>query len=99
MCHAKKPRNLYPSAPCRHCTRRLSCHSTGLCWHCRTFAEIRALYPSTSKFARRGVGVGARGGEPEPTTALPGTPEKVAVIESRASLGLDLFRRGDAARE
>ncbi len=33
---------------------------------------------------------------PEPTTALPGTPEKVAVIERRRELGQQLFHPDDA---
>jgi len=36
---------------------------------------------------------------PEPTTALPGTPEKVAVLEERARLGLALWHPLDAKLE
>jgi hypothetical protein len=56
------------------------------------------LYPSTSKFARRGVS--DFNGETilasKPTDALPGTPEKVAVLEERARLGLSLWHPLDA---
>jgi hypothetical protein len=31
-----------------------------------------------------------------PTTALPGSPEKVAVLEARAALGVSLWHPGDA---
>jgi hypothetical protein len=35
----------------------------------------------------------------QPTTALPGTPEKVAVLEERARLGLSLWHPLDATLE
>jgi hypothetical protein len=56
------------------------------------------LYPSTSKFARRGVG--DFNGEPRlpptPTDALPGSPEKVEVLMERAHLGVALWHPQDA---
>jgi hypothetical protein len=59
---------------------------------------VRELYPSTSKFARRGVS--DFNGQPtlaaRPTAALPGTPEKVAVLIERARLGLSLWHPQDA---
>jgi hypothetical protein len=59
---------------------------------------VRELYPPTSKFARRGVGTGSGRVSPaaEPTDALPGTPEKVAVMELRAKLRQELWHPGDA---
>jgi hypothetical protein len=59
---------------------------------------VRELYPSTSKFARRGVGDFTRKAAlaAEPTDALPGTPAKVAVLEERARLGLCLWHPDDA---
>jgi hypothetical protein len=58
------------------------------------------MYPSTSKFARRGVDDfnGQPKLPPTPTTALPGTPEKVAVLMERARLGLALWHPLDAPR-
>jgi hypothetical protein len=56
------------------------------------------LFPSTSKYARRGV-VDFYGGytsAPLPTAALPGTPDKVAVLEERARLGVSLWHPLDA---
>ncbi len=83
---------------CRHCNRVPSNRPRGLCWSCYYTPGVRELYPSTSKFARRGVG--DRNGRvplaPEPTSALPGTPEKVAVLEERARLGLALWHPLDA---
>jgi hypothetical protein len=55
------------------------------------------MYPSTSKFARRGVGDfnGKSRLPPCPTDALPGTPEKVAVLMERARLGVSLWHPDD----
>jgi hypothetical protein len=54
------------------------------------------LYPSTGKGVR-GLGLGNK--EPPlptvPTEALPGSPEKVAVLEERVKLGLALWHPAD----
>jgi hypothetical protein len=59
------------------------------------------MYPSTSKFARRGVGnfSGAAPLPPFPTSALPGSPEKLAVLMERARLKQSLFHPDDARVE
>jgi len=59
---------------------------------------VRELYPSTSKFARRGL-QDFNGRTPlpvMPTRALPGSPEKVSVLETRARLGHALWHPADA---
>jgi hypothetical protein len=83
---------------CRHCQRVQSNRPRGLCWSCYYKPGVRDLYPSTSKFARRGVGDfnGESSVAAEPTEALPGSPEKVAVLEERARLGLALWHPLDA---
>jgi hypothetical protein len=82
---------------CRHCQKVKSNRPRGLCWSCYYTPGIRELYPSTSKFARRGVrDFNGRARLPEPTSALPGTPEKVAVLELRARLGQQLWHPLDA---
>jgi len=82
---------------CRHCNRVNSNRPRGLCWSCYYSPGVRDLYPSTSKFARRGVGNGNRVVEtPEPTDALPGTPEKIEVLEERARRGQALWHPLDA---
>lgn len=82
---------------CRHCQKVKSNRPRGLCWSCYYSPGVRDLYPSTSKFARRGVGNNNKGAElPEPTDALPGTPEKVVVLEERARLGQCLWHPLDA---
>jgi hypothetical protein len=83
---------------CRHCHRVPSNRPRGLCWSCYYTPGVRDLYPSTSKFARRGVGDfnGRACLPPLPTAALPGTPEKVAVLIERARLRQGLWHPADA---
>lgn len=62
---------------------------------------MKDLYPSTSKYARRGVGNFA-GSAPlalAPTAAVPGSPEKVAVMEQRARDRRAIFHPADALYE
>jgi hypothetical protein len=59
---------------------------------------VRDRYPSTSKFARRGVD-DFNGQVRLPsvaTEATPGSPEKVAVLEERARLRVALWHPADA---
>ena len=83
---------------CRHCGVARSNRPRGLCWACYYAPGVRDRYPSTSKFARRGVGNFNGLGDlpPAPTLAVPGSPEKVAVLEERARLGLALWHPLDA---
>ena len=82
---------------CRHCQKVKSNRPRGLCWSCYYTPGVRDLFPSTSKFARRGVkDFNGRARMPEPTSALPGTPEKVAILEQRARLGQCLWHPLDA---
>jgi hypothetical protein len=83
---------------CRNCHRVESNRPRGLCWSCYYTPGVRERFPSTSKFARRGVGNGcvfvpmpAR-----PTPATPGSAEKLAVLEERARLGVSLWHPADA---
>ena len=86
---------------CRHCQKSPVNRPRGLCWSCYYTPGVRDLYPSTSKFARRGVSDfnGRARLATRPTDALPGTPEKVAVLEERARLGLALWHPLDATLE
>jgi hypothetical protein len=81
---------------CRHCGHRTqSGRPRGLCWSCYYTPEVRARYPAQ---VIRGVGLFA-GPSPQPmkaTRALPGSPEKVAVLEQRARLGQELWHPQDA---
>jgi hypothetical protein len=86
---------------CRHCSKSRVNRPRGLCWTCYYTPGIKELYPSTSKFARRGVGnfTGNAPLAPVPTTAVPGTPEKLAVLEHRAKMKLAIFHPADARYE
>jgi hypothetical protein len=85
---------------CRHCQKSKVNRPRGLCWSCYYQPGVRDLYPSTSKFARRGVGnFTGNAPLPAPTNALPGTPEKLAVLEERARLKQALFHPDDARVE
>src|SRR5262245_5557171 len=82
---------------CRHCGRFKATRARRLCWKCSLDVGIRALYPSESKFARRGVENFAGDAPlPEPTSVPPG-PEKVAVMQARARAGQAIFHPRDAA--
>ena len=82
---------------CRHCQRVRSNRPRGLCWVCYYTPGVRELYPITSKFARRGVGdfYGPAPLPVLPTSAFPGTPEKVAVLEERARMRQNLWHPED----
>jgi hypothetical protein len=69
-----------------------------LCWTCYYTPGVKEQYPSTSKYARRGAGIfhGTAPLPSVPTTAAPGTPEKLAVLEQRARLNQALFHPADA---
>jgi hypothetical protein len=85
---------------CRHCNKVKSNRPRGLCWSCYYRPGVRELYPSTSKFARRGISdFNGRAALPVPTNALPGTPEKVVVLELRAKLRQQLWHPDDAKLE
>ena len=82
---------------CRHCGRVPAGRPRGLCWGCYYEPGVLPLYPSTSKFARRGVGLADRPAPlPRPTSARPGSPEKVAILEERARLHQALWHPNDA---
>lgn len=86
---------------CRHCEKALITRPRRLCWGCYYAPGVRELYPSTSKYARRGLGNTAGGLPlpPEPTTAAPGTPEKMAAMGQRAKDGYAIFHPADARHE
>jgi hypothetical protein len=85
---------------CRHCHTASVNRPRGLCWSCYYTPGVRDLYPSTSKFARRGVGNFCGKALPcEPTAALPGSQEKVAVLEQRAKMQQELWHPLDATIE
>jgi hypothetical protein len=67
-----------------------------LCFHCYNLPGVREQHPSTSKFARRGAGTGNRNAlPPTPTTAIPGSEAKVAILEARCQAGFALWHPAD----
>lgn len=84
-----------PRPPCRRCGKPAT-RPRGLCWSCY-HSPARDAFPSTSKFARRGVA--DRVGDPplpaEPTGALPGSEEKLRVLEARAAARVRLWHPQD----
>jgi hypothetical protein len=81
---------------CRHCLTWRVNRPRGLCWTCWHTPGVCALYPSTSKFSRCGVGQGNFTGKlPEPTDAWPGTEAKVRVLCERAARGEQLHHPHD----
>lgn len=73
---------------CRHCKERKANRPRGTCWRCYYTPGVKELYPSTSKYANRGLnGAGFRIPE-EPTDAEPGSAEKLAVIAERIACGV-----------
>ncbi len=82
---------------CRHCRRAPQSRPRGLCWSCYYTPGVRERYPSTSKFGRRGHG-NFNGNAPPPafpTQALPGSPEKILVLEERARMKQCLWHPDD----
>ena len=82
---------------CKHCRKSKVNRPRGLCWGCYYTPGVKDQHPSTSKYARRGEGnFTGPAAMPEPTTAAPGTPEKLAVLEQRAKLKQALWHPLDA---
>ncbi len=83
---------------CRHCQRAPISRPRHLCWACYYAPGVRELYPSTSKYGRRGQGNFNRNTPLPafPTGALPGTAEKIAVLEERVRLKQTLWHPDDA---
>src|SRR5437660_3820538 len=82
---------------CRHCQKAPVNRPRGLCWACYYTPGVRDLYPSTSKFARRGVGnfCGLAPLPERPTGAAPGSEEKILILMDRAAKRQALFHPAD----
>lgn len=72
----------------------------GLCWSCYYRPGVRDLYPSTSKYARRGVEdfYGPAPLPARPTAATAGSDEKIRVLAERAKAKLSLWHPADELR-
>ena len=82
---------------CQHCRQGKVNRPRQLCWGCYYAPGVRDQYPSTSKYARRGVGNFTEAALVcEPTPAVPGTPEKMEVLAERARMRQRLWHPLDA---
>ena len=77
---------------CRHCQQTEISRPRGLCWSCYYTPGVKEQYPSTSKYARRGVGnFSGNAPLPEaPTSAPPGSagaPERKVCCPRRPLAG------------
>ncbi|HLW65419.1 MAG TPA: hypothetical protein VKS79_08890 [Gemmataceae bacterium] len=84
---------------CRHCQKSKANRPRGLCWSCYYAPGVRELFPSTSKFARRGVAnfCGIAPLPEAPTVAAPGSEEKICVLMERAAKKQALWHPADAS--
>lgn len=84
---------------CARCAQRCRVAARGLCSSCHKRPGVKEQYGVREQSNSRGVG-NFNGGTrlATPTDAMPNTPEKVAVLEERARLGLALFHPEDAMR-
>jgi hypothetical protein len=85
---------------CRSCQdpKRPVNRPRGLCWRCYYTPGVQDKFPSTSPLGRRGIGNGNRNAPlpSKPTDALPGSPEKLKVLQERAKRMEALFHPNDA---
>lgn len=80
--------------PCQHCRKYLAHRPRGLCWSCYNKPDVRNLYPTDPVFGRRGHNHQKKHTHltvDQPTSAPPGSAEKIAVLTERASRGMNLW--------
>ncbi len=82
--------------PCVHCGRRKGNRNRGLCWVCSLDRAVRALYPSKQVTSDYAWWNRKPAPSKEPTSALPGTPEKELVLTLRAEAFQELWHPEDA---
>ena len=93
----RRPRSIKGALICRHCQKKRIPDRRNLCVSCYRDSGIRKLYsPLPTDQEGYGTNMVNDKGLPEPTQTLPGTPERVQVLEKRARLGLALFHPEDA---
>lgn len=82
---------------CRHCRQVHATEPRGLCLTCFCEPGVKERYPvGQYSPTREGHGTVNRAARaPVPTLALPGTAEKIAVLEGRAERGESLFHQAD----
>lgn len=80
---------------CLHCKDRRFLESRGLCSKCYKKMNIRNLYPREIETQRKSEEPPEPEQLPEPTTAFPGSPEKVAILQKRFTAGQHLWHPCD----
>ncbi len=85
---------------CLHCGIVRHLKPRNLCYSCYySKPGVRTTYPeSQEKAERRGLQTLGTVGEAPPTDAVPGTPDRLAVLEWRAANGLPLWNKNDKER-
>lgn len=83
---------------CIHCRTRKPARARGLCHRCYFTPHVRALYQPTCppRHLPSPVGQNAPTKVPTPTSARPGSAEKIRVLEERAARGEQLWHPLDA---
>lgn len=82
---------------CRHCHYVKATRPRGLCWSCYQAPGIRQQHPVSRKNQYISGDFSGRAPLPSaPTSAMPGTPEKVAVMRERAAKKQSLWHPLDA---
>lgn len=88
---------------CVHCRSNLVQRPRGLCVRCYSDLDIRLATPCKLPYGNRGLRLDNDGPTPTdlptPTTAIPGTPEKIAILRERAASRKLLFHPEDLTLE
>lgn len=90
------------AALCQNCQRDRGVYSRELCWSCYYTPDVRDQYePMATPSNHRGLGIDVYAplAPPEPTTARPGTIEKLHVLMDRLEAGYALWHPDDATFE
>lgn len=81
---------------CRNCHQKKANRPRGLCWSCYYKPGVRDEYPSTSKYARRGVGgIGSYKLPAAACRAEAGSEERIRTLAERARRGESLWHPDD----
>ena len=94
-------RTAWGRPPCRCCGVKPANRRRGLCCGCHADPANRERFPSTSKYAARGVAGRNAAALPvpaAPTAAVAGSDEKLLVLVARAAAGVNLWHPLDGPR-
>jgi hypothetical protein len=83
---------------CRHCGKEVVTRPRGLGWKCYYTPGVKDRYPSTSKFARRGVSAETNAPSRTPARACPhppGSEGRIGTLEARAAATESMTHPGD----